>query len=63
VKLALFAATDGPDTDFIAKLVDVYPDGYEASLRPFCEDQTPLSSTLPMNYRLQSPGGQSLIRF
>ena len=30
VKLELFAATDGPDTDFIAKLVDVYPDGYEA---------------------------------
>jgi uncharacterized protein len=23
----LFAATDGPDTDFTAKLVDVYPDG------------------------------------
>ncbi|HEX7947754.1 MAG TPA: CocE/NonD family hydrolase, partial [Phenylobacterium sp.] len=22
--------TDGPDTDFMAKLVDVYPDGYEA---------------------------------
>ncbi len=26
----LWAATDGPDTDFIVKLVDVYPDGYEA---------------------------------
>ena len=23
----LFASTDGPDTDFTAKLVDVYPDG------------------------------------
>jgi len=30
VKVELFAATDGPDTDFVAKLVDVYPDGYEA---------------------------------
>ena len=30
VKMELFAATDGPDTDFVAKLVDVYPDGYEA---------------------------------
>jgi len=30
VKLELYAATDGPDTDFVAKLVDVYPDGYEA---------------------------------
>lgn len=30
VKVELNAATDGPDTDFTAKLVDVYPDGYEA---------------------------------
>jgi predicted acyl esterase len=26
----LWVATDGPDTDFAVKLVDVYPDGYEA---------------------------------
>jgi predicted acyl esterase len=30
VSVKLYAATDGPDTDFEAKLVDVYPDGYEA---------------------------------
>lgn len=30
VKVELNAATDGPDTDFMVKLVDVYPDGYEA---------------------------------
>ncbi len=30
VRVELFASTDGPDTDFIVKLVDVYPDGYEA---------------------------------
>lgn len=30
IDLELWAATDGADTDFIAKLVDVYPDGYEA---------------------------------
>lgn len=30
VKVELWAATDAPDTDFHAKLVDVYPDGYEA---------------------------------
>jgi len=30
VTVDLYAATDGPDTDFMAKLVDVYPDGYEA---------------------------------
>jgi len=32
VALDLVAATDGPDTDFVVKLVDVYPDGYEALL-------------------------------
>ena len=30
VSVELYGATDGPDTDFMAKLVDVYPDGYEA---------------------------------
>jgi len=30
VIVELYAATSGIDTDFIAKLVDVYPDGYEA---------------------------------
>jgi predicted acyl esterase len=30
VTVELYGATDGPDTDFEAKLVDVYPDGYEA---------------------------------
>lgn len=32
VELELVASTDGPDTDFVVKLVDVYPDGYEALL-------------------------------
>jgi putative CocE/NonD family hydrolase len=27
VKLVLYASSDAPDTDFVAKLVDVYPDG------------------------------------
>ena len=30
IALELWASTDGPDTDFMVKLVDVYPDGYEA---------------------------------
>jgi predicted acyl esterase len=30
VSAELWVATDGPDTDFMVKLVDVYPDGYEA---------------------------------
>ena len=27
LKLVLYASSDAPDTDFVAKLVDVYPDG------------------------------------
>ncbi len=30
VTVRLWASSDGPDTDFMVKLVDVYPDGYEA---------------------------------
>ncbi len=30
VSVDLYVSTDVPDTDFTAKLVDVYPDGYEA---------------------------------
>lgn len=30
VSVEVWGATDGPDTDFMAKLIDVYPDGYEA---------------------------------
>ena len=32
VSVDLYISTDAPDTDFTAKLVDVYPDGYEALL-------------------------------
>lgn len=42
VTMDLWAATDGPDTDFMVKLVDVYPDGYEAII---------LDSALRTRYR------------
>ena len=32
IRLVLFAATDGPDTDWTAKLVDVSPSGYAMNL-------------------------------
>ncbi len=32
IAVDLWVSTDAPDTDFVAKLVDVYPDGYEALL-------------------------------
>lgn len=32
VKMKLFAATDGPDTDWVVKLIDVAPDGFAMNL-------------------------------
>jgi putative CocE/NonD family hydrolase len=32
VKMKLFAATDGPDTDWTVKLVDVYPNGFAMNI-------------------------------
>jgi putative CocE/NonD family hydrolase len=32
VSVKLYVATDGPDTDFVARLVDVYPDGRAMTL-------------------------------
>ena len=32
VVVKLYASTDGPDTDFTAKLVDVHPDGHAVNL-------------------------------
>ncbi len=32
VTVDLYISSDAPDTDFVAKLIDVYPDGYEALL-------------------------------
>jgi len=35
VVVELYAASDGRDTDFVAKLLDVYPDGRAVNLGPF----------------------------
>ncbi len=32
VRMILHAATDGPDTDYFVKLVDVYPDGFAMNI-------------------------------
>jgi len=32
IEVELWVSTDAPDTDFMVKLVDVYPDGYEATI-------------------------------
>ena len=43
VRARLFIASDAPDTDFVVKLIDVHPDGYEALM---------LDGVLRTRYRL-----------
>lgn len=56
VKVELWAATDGPDTDFVAKLVDVYPDGYEALVLDAPIRTRFRNGRLPEQIRAMSPG-------
>jgi predicted acyl esterase len=56
VKMELWAATDGPDTDFTAKLVDVYPDGYEALVLDAPIRTRFRNGRLPEDIRMMTPG-------
>ncbi|MBW8814744.1 MAG: CocE/NonD family hydrolase [Caulobacterales bacterium] len=56
VKVELYAATDGPDTDFMAKLVDVYPDGYEALVLDAPVRARFRNGRLPQDVRMMTPG-------
>jgi hypothetical protein len=55
VKVELYAATDGPDTDFVAKLVDVYPDGYEALVLDAPIRTRFRDGRLPQDIRMMTP--------
>ncbi|MBL8556159.1 MAG: CocE/NonD family hydrolase [Phenylobacterium sp.] len=56
VKVELWAATDGPDTDFVAKLVDVYPDGYEALVLDAPIRARFRNGRMPQDIRMMTPG-------
>jgi putative CocE/NonD family hydrolase len=56
VGVDLWAATDGPDTDFIAKLVDVYPDGYEALVLDAPVRARYREGRLPDQVKMMTPG-------
>lgn len=56
VKVELWASTDGPDTDFMAKLVDVYPDGYEALVLDAPVRAKFRNGRMPEDIRLMTPG-------
>lgn len=56
VSLDLYAATDGPDTDFDARLVDVYPDGYEALVLEAPIRARYRNGSLPDDIKMMTPG-------
>jgi predicted acyl esterase len=56
VTVELYAATDGPDTDFVAKLVDVYPDGYEALVLDAPIRTRFRNGRMPDHIRMMTPG-------
>jgi len=56
VKMELWAATDGPDTDFVVKLVDVYPDGYEALVLDAPVRTRFRDGRMPGEVRMMTPG-------
>jgi uncharacterized protein len=56
VKVELFGATDGLDTDFMAKLVDVYPDGYEALVLDAPIRARFRHGRMPDEVRMMTPG-------
>jgi hypothetical protein len=56
VSVELWGATDGPDTDFEAKLVDVYPDGYEALVLDAPIRARYRNGRMPDDVKMMTPG-------
>ena len=56
VTVELYGATDGPDTDFEAKLVDVYPDGYEALVLDAPIRARFRNGRMPDDVKMMTPG-------
>jgi putative CocE/NonD family hydrolase len=52
----LWASTDGPDTDFMVKLVDVYPDGYEAIVLDTALRTRYREGRMPDEIKMMTPG-------
>jgi predicted acyl esterase len=52
----LWASTDGPDTDFMVKLVDVYPDGYEAIVLDSALRTRYRNGRMPDQIKMMTPG-------
>ncbi len=59
----LWAATDGPDTDFMVKLVDVYPDGYEAIVLDSAIRTRYRDGREPDQIRMMTPNAPEKLKF
>ncbi|HUP23645.1 MAG TPA: CocE/NonD family hydrolase [Thermoanaerobaculia bacterium] len=62
VTVDLWVSTDAPDTDFMVKLVDVYPDGYEALLLDAPLRARYREGRRPEDVKLMEPGKPELLR-
>ncbi len=62
VKINLWASTDGPDTDFVVKLVDVYPDGYEAIVLDTALRTRYRNGRMPDQIAMMTPGAPAELR-
>lgn len=61
VTMDLWASTDGPDTDFVVKLVDVYPDGYEAIVLDSAIRTRYRNGRMPDQITMMTPGDPELM--
>lgn len=56
VDMELYVSTDVPDTDFVVKLVDVYPDGYEALILDYPIRGRFRDGQKPEDVKMMKPG-------
>lgn len=61
ITMDLWASTDGPDTDFVVKLVDVYPDGYEAIVLDSALRTRYRDGRMPDDISMMTPGDPELL--
>ena len=71
VEVVLWAASSAPDTDFVAKLIDVWPDGFAQELchgivrcryRDSLDDPSPLEPERPYELRIRVNPTSNLFR-
>lgn len=61
ITMDLWASTDGPDTDFVVKLIDVYPDGYEAIVLDSAIRTRYRNGRMPDEISMMTPGDPELL--